>query len=75
VFGNSVNVKVAALNLYGSSGFSAVGSGGLIQLVPDSPVSLANAAAITSATQIGLTWSLGSSNGGSTVIDYRIYYD
>lgn len=30
---------------------------------------------ITSATVIGLTWSNGLSNGGSAVIDYRVYYD
>jgi hypothetical protein len=61
--------------LYGSSDYSTVGDGGLIKLVPDAPVSLADAPLVTSATQIGLTWSDGTSNGGSAIIDYRIYYD
>lgn len=46
----------------------------MIQYVPDAPISLANNPAITSATRIGLTWSPGSSNGGSSVIDYTINF-
>ena len=30
---------------------------------------------ITTATQIGITWSAPSFNGGSTIVDYKIWYD
>jgi hypothetical protein len=75
VFGDSVDVQVAAINEYGSSGYSSVGYGALIQLVPDAPVDLADAVLITSATVIGFTWLDDTSNGGAAIIDYRIYYD
>jgi len=75
ILGDTVDVKIAAINLYGTSGFSAIGTGAFIQLVPDAPLSLADNPVITSATVIGLTWSNGLSNGGSAVIDYRVYYD
>jgi hypothetical protein len=68
-------MKVSALNIYGTSGYSQIGNGALIQLVPNAPISLSNDAAQTLSTQIGLTWSEGASNGGSAVLDYRIYYD
>jgi len=38
-------------------------------------VALANDASITSATQVGLTWSAATFDGASAVIDYRIQYD
>ena len=47
-----------------------------MQLVlPDAPISLANEDTTTSATKIKFTWSDGASNGGSSIIDYTIYYD
>jgi len=30
---------------------------------------------VTTDTQIGITWTDGLSNGGTTVIDYRIKFD
>jgi hypothetical protein len=42
---------------------------------PDAPISLASNAAITAATQIGLTWSAGAANGGAPVTDYRLTFD
>lgn len=67
--------KVEARNAYGySPGYSNEVT--ILQAqVPDAPISLANNALKTSATQIGLTWSPGPFNGASTVIDYRISYD
>jgi hypothetical protein len=44
-------------------------------LVPNAPVGLANNPSVTLATQIGLTWADGISNGGTTIIDYQIWYD
>jgi len=43
--------------------------------IPDAPVSLANVPAQTTGTQIGLTWSAGSNNGGTPVIDYRVSFN
>ena len=43
--------------------------------IPDAPVSLANVPAQTTGTQIGLTWSDGSNNGGTPVIDYRVSFN
>ena len=40
--------------------------------IPDSPTNLANNSLITASGIIGLTWSPGTSNGGSPLIDYRI---
>lgn len=38
------------------------------------PISLQNNAAVTTAYQVGLTWSLGAYNGGTAVIDFRVSY-
>jgi len=37
---DSIDFKVLAIDAYGSSVYSAVGGGALIQLVPDAPVEL-----------------------------------
>ena len=42
--------------------------------LPDAPISLANNVAITASGVVGLTWSSGAFNGGSSIIDYRISY-
>jgi hypothetical protein len=52
-----------------------MGSGAVIQLVPDAPLSLTNDVAVSSASQIKFTWTAGSSDGGASVIDYWIEYD
>jgi len=36
---------------------------------------LQNNPSVTLATQIGVVWYNGGFNGGSAVIDYRIWYD
>jgi hypothetical protein len=43
--------------------------------VPDSPISLANDVVVTDANSIGLSWSAPIFDGGSALIDYRIYFD
>jgi hypothetical protein len=73
--GDSVSVKVVSVNIYGESVESSAGNGAVIQLVPDSPVNLANDATTTTDTLIKFTWDDGSSNGGTSVLDYDIYYD
>jgi len=47
----------------------------VIQLVPDAPISLTNDPLVTIDTLIRFTWSEGASNGGSSVLDYDVYYD
>jgi hypothetical protein len=42
--------------------------------VSDAPTSLENNVAVTASGVIGLTWSAGTYNGGSPVLDYRISY-
>jgi len=43
--------------------------------VPDAPINIVNVVTVTSATQIGLSWTAGHSTGGSPIIDYRIWSD
>lgn len=69
-----MNVKVTASNYYGESPQSAQGDGASIWVIPDAPVTLVNNALITDASRIGLTWFKGPSNGGTPVLDYRIFY-
>ena len=72
---HSVRVKVISVNVYGESVESVIGSGAVIQLVPDAPVSLTNDPSVTTDTQIRFTWSDGASDGGNAVIYYAVYYD
>jgi hypothetical protein len=75
VLDDTINFEVQATNAYGDSGYSEIGGGALIQLVPYAPVDVIVDPANTSATQISFTWNDGSSDGGAAVIDYSIYYD
>jgi hypothetical protein len=43
--------------------------------VTDAPINLANDAAVTDADSIGLTWSAPVFDGGSALIDYRLWFD
>ena len=75
VKGNSIYVKVVSVNIYGDSVQSTSGNGAVIQYVPDAPITLTNDPTTTSDTVIRFTWSDGASNGGSSVIDYAVFYD
>ena len=44
-------------------------------LVPDAPLSPTNDPAVTTKSVIGFNWLDGASNGGTSIIDYRIWYD
>jgi len=74
-WGSSIHAKVRATNIKGSSAYSADGNGAIILTVTDAPVNLANVVTITSANQVGLTWSPGVNQGGTPLLDYRITYD
>jgi hypothetical protein len=43
--------------------------------IPDAPINLANVAEITDSDSIGLTWSAPVFDGGSALIDYRLWFD
>jgi hypothetical protein len=68
--GYGIYIKVIATNAYGDSPISDAGNGGLIVFVPDAPIALANNFAVTSKSVISFTWSPGTSNGGTPIIDY-----
>ena len=72
--GDSIDAKVIAVNQLGETPFSAIGTGAIIQLVPDTPINFANDPAITNEAEIGMTWSPGASDGGTAVLEYRIYF-
>jgi len=73
--GYSIFIKVIAQNPYGDSLASDQGNGGIIVLVPDSPVNLQNDLTVTTASVIKFTWSDGVQDGGTSIIDYRVSYD
>jgi len=60
--------------LVGHSPYSASISE-LAAQVPDAPIALADVPSITLADRIGLTWQPPLFNGGSPIIDYRLWYD
>lgn len=74
-FGDSVYVKVVAINSYGESIESNAGNGAVILQVPSAPVGLTNINATNSSFTIRLSWMNGVSTGGTPIIDYRITYD
>jgi hypothetical protein len=74
ILNNPVLAQVVATNFYGDSSLSPTGSGAVILYVPDAPLSVLNNPLITSATKIGLTWTAGVSNGGTSILDYTINY-
>jgi len=75
VLGQIIYVKIIAYNAYGYSTESTIGGGAVIVHVPDAPINLINVVSVTTANQIGISWSNGVSNGGSVIIDYEVYYD
>lgn len=75
VLGDHIYAKITAINSYGDSFESEPGDGAAVVFLPDAPINLANNAAITSATTVGLTWQEGVSNGGKPILDYKVWYD
>lgn len=67
------NFKVEARNV---KGYSAVSEPIAIRAakVPNVPTNLANNAVITAASVIGLTWT-ADYDGGSPILDYKVYFD
>jgi hypothetical protein len=71
--GTTYVFKVQARNSVGFSNDS-VELSVLAAKLPDSPVSLIDVPATTTANQVGLSWSDGAYNGGSLVIDYQVSF-
>lgn len=74
-WGQDVYAKVAAINAYGVSLTSVEGNGAKIITYASAPILLGEDYSKRTATSLSLTWSPGSQNGGSEVIDYQISYD
>jgi hypothetical protein len=71
-WGASIYIKVLATNIVGSSAYT-IGNDAILVTIPDAPVNLADVPEITSHTEVGLSWEDGYSDGGSPIIDYRIF--
>lgn len=54
-----------------------MGNGALIEMSypPDAPANLLRDEAVTTRTVLGFSWSDGASDGGQSIIDYRVSYD
>lgn len=72
VQGESVDIKIVAVNSFGESIISESGNGAEIQLIPETPV-LSNVEAITDSTKIGLSWTVAF-DGGTPIVDYKLFY-
>jgi hypothetical protein len=68
------DIKIEARNLIGYSPESAVVSI-LAAQVPDAPIELQNIVDVTNAFQIGLVWTAAGFDGGSPVLDFRVWFD
>lgn len=43
--------------------------------IPDEPTNLVNVPEVTLADRIGLSWTAPVFDGGSPVVDYKVWYD
>jgi len=72
--GVTYSFKAEARNLVGYSAYSDVLQV-LAAQIPDAPTDLVTVPAVTTANQIGLSWVAPAFNGGSSVLDYAVWYD
>jgi hypothetical protein len=72
--GNIYDFYIEARNLIGYSTASATKSI-LAAQIADTITTLSDVSGVTTSTQIGLTWTAAVFDGGSEVIDYKIWYD
>lgn len=73
-WGDDVYAKIVATNIKGNSAVSDSATGSRILKVPDAPINLLDDPSVTVSSQIKFSWSEGSGNGGSPVIDYKISF-
>jgi hypothetical protein len=74
-WGESIWVKVGANNIIGAGPLSVEGNGAVMLTTPDPPINLSNVPALTSSSQIGLSWEPSPNDGGAEVIDYTLMWD
>jgi hypothetical protein len=74
-YGASVKVYVIAFDSIGAGPASAIAGDAVSATVPNAPINLARNSALTTTSQISITWEDGVFNGGSPVIDYMLSYD
>ena len=72
VGGDSIYAKVTASNIIGESDQSVEGNGAYYSTIPDAPINIAEDITERTSNNIGLTWSEGASNGGYTILSYRV---
>ena len=72
--GVTYTFKIESRNLVGYSDYSNTVAI-LAAQIPDPPIYLADVPAATKADRIGLVWQPPIFNGGSPIIDYRLWYD
>lgn len=72
-WGTSVYAKVIATNVKGDSTESNSGNGAIIVTIPDPPVNLLENVPDRSYSRLGLKWEEAAFNGGTNVIDYRLW--
>ena len=73
--GSNIYAKVQNTNVYGSSGFSIEGSGGVIKGFPDPPTDLSENTTLKQPTSISLVWSAPDFDFGSPITGYKILVD
>jgi hypothetical protein len=72
-WGSSIFAKVSATNIKGVSAMSDAGNGAKIITKPDPPTNVQENTLFRSVTTLGIEWTAPVENGGSNVLDYRIY--
>lgn len=70
--GDHVWAKVVAVNVYGETDQSEAGNGAYYTREPDSPINVQEDETHRTATQLGIVWSAGASDGGLPVTEYRV---
>lgn len=69
--GTSYIFRIAAVNIAGAGSFSSNSSAIIPATTPSSPINLSG---VLGDSQVSLTWSAPSSNGGLAITDYTIQY-
>lgn len=72
--GEEVFAKIVATNVKGDSDDSLDGNGAVIITLPDAPINLAEDITQRTVSDLAVTWNSGASDGGSTIIDYRVTF-
>jgi hypothetical protein len=71
-WGEDLYARVEAVNIYGTSLFSASSLPAIIMRVPAPPTNLRERTAFRSFTTLSFDWDNGVSNYGSPIIDYTV---